>query len=67
MEQMIWIGQVILTAEIFLDKLDKFIADTIGKEFEYRYEIDDAEKSGNRKGVWFEGFYILGFDPEEDE
>ena len=56
-----------MTAETFLDKLDRFIVDTIGKEFEYRYEIDDAEESGNRKGVWFKEFYILGFDPEEDE
>ena len=62
---MIWIGQVILTAEVFLDKLDKFIVETIGKEFEYRYDIDDA--SGDKQGVWFKGFYILGFDPEEDE
>tara|TARA_R110002020_G_scaffold146184_2_gene320662 strand:+ start:3091 stop:3261 length:171 start_codon:yes stop_codon:yes gene_type:complete len=54
-----------MTAEIFLDKLDRFIVDTIGKEFEYRYDIDEA--SGDKQGVWFKEFYILGFDPEEDE
>ena len=54
-----------MTAEQFLDKLDKFIMDTVGKEFEYRYEIDDA--SGDKQGVWFEGFYILGFEADEDE
>ena len=54
-----------MTAEIFLDKLDKFIADTIGKEFEYKYDIDEA--SSDKQGVWFREFYILGFDPEEDE
>ena len=49
-----------MTAEVFLDKLDRFIADTIGKEFEYKYEIEDD-------GVWFNGFWIMGFDHEEDE
>ena len=54
-----------MTAEQFLDKLDRFIVDTIGKEFEYQYDIEDA--SGDKQGVWFNGFWILGFDPEEDE
>ena len=49
-----------MTAEEFLDKLDRFIADTIGKEFEYKYEIEE-------NGVWFEGFWILGFDQEDYE
>ena len=56
-----------MTAEQFLDKLDRFIGDTIGKEFEYQYEIEDADKLGNRQGVWFKGFWILGFDKEDDE
>jgi len=54
-----------MNTEEFLDKLDKFIADTIGKEFEYKYETDDV--SDDKKGIWFTSFYILGFDPEEDE
>ena len=56
-----------MTAEEFLDKLDRFIVDTIGKEFEYKYEIEYSDEKMEKQGVWFDGFWILGFDPEEDE
>ena len=56
-----------MTAEQFLDKLDKFIMDTVGKEFEYRYEIEYSDEKMEKQGVWFEGFYILGFEADEDE
>ena len=54
-----------MTAEEFLDKLDSFIVNTIGKDFEYQYEIDEA--SEDKQGIWFNGFWILGFDLEENE